>query len=88
MKENKCNRNQSDNHNPYFLVYHTIKFAFKHKYPIQRSALTYWEDKLPSRIDLGKSKYGGPFTSEEIENVKMFLRLIKVFLSLLGSFIV
>ena len=66
----KCNRNQSDNHNPYFLVYHVVKFAVKHKHPIQQSALTYLEDKLPSRIDLGKSKYGGPFTSEEIENVK------------------
>ena len=75
-------------HNPYSLVYCVIKFALKHKYPLQRSALTYWEDKIPSRIDLGKSKYGGPFTSEEVENVKILLQLITVLGSLLGTFIV
>ena len=34
------------------------------------------EDELPSRIDFGKSKYGGPFTTEKVEYVKTFLRLI------------
>ena len=74
--------------NHYYLIYFVIKFALKHKYPLQRSALTYWEDKIPSRIDLGKSKYGGPFTSEEVENVKILLQLIVVLGSLLGTFIV
>uniref|UniRef100_A0A1X7SJY2 Uncharacterized protein n=1 Tax=Amphimedon queenslandica TaxID=400682 RepID=A0A1X7SJY2_AMPQE len=37
----------------------------KHKYPENRSALTYWEEEAPSRLDLGKNKYGGPFTEEE-----------------------
>ena len=83
-----CNRSQSDKHNPYSLVYRSIKFALKHKHPLQRSAFTYWEDKIPSRIDLGKSKYGGPFTSEEVENVKIFLQLIKVLVSLFGIFII
>ena len=44
--------------NPYALVYRTLRFALTHNHPVQRSALTYWEDKIPSRIDLGKSKYG------------------------------
>ena len=77
----------SGNSNPYHLVYHVLKFAKKHKCPIQRSALTYWEDEIPSRIDLGKSKYGGPFTIEEVENVKTFLQLIKVLISLAGILI-
>ena len=72
------------NSNPYHLIYRVLKFAKKHKCPIQRSALTYWEDQIPSRIDLGKSKYGGPFTNEEVENVKTFLQLIKVLVSLAG----
>ena len=82
-------RNQSGDHkyNPYSLVYHVIKFALKHKHPLQRSALTYWEDEIPSRIDLGKSKYGGPFTSEEVENTKTFFQLIKVLISLSGILI-
>ena len=82
------NRLADHEHNPYSLVYQTIKFALKHKHPLQRSALTYWEDKIPSRIDLGKSKYGGPFTSEEVENVKTFFQLIKVLLSLSGILVV
>ena len=82
------NGSRSYKHNPYSLIYHVIKFALKHKHPLQRSALTYWEDELPSRIDLGKSKYGGPFTSEEVDNVKMLFQLIAVLASLLGIFFV
>ena len=72
--------------NSYSLIFHVLKFACKHKHPIQRSALTYWEDKIPSRIDLGKAKYGGPFTNEQVEDVKTFLQLIKLLLSLSGIF--
>ena len=75
---------KTDNSNPYRLIYSVLKFAKQHKCPIQRSALTYWEDEIPSRIDLGKRKYGGPFTTEEVENVKTFLQLLKVLLSLSG----
>ena len=74
----------SGNSNPYHHIYRVLKYAKKHKYPVQRSALTYWEDKIPSRIDLGKSKYGGPFTTEEVENMKTFLKLIKLLLFLSG----
>ena len=59
-------------------VYHVLKFAAKHKAPLNRSAFTYWEEDVPSRIDLGKSKYGGPFTTEQVEDVKTFLRIFTV----------
>ncbi len=62
--------------NPFKLVYKVIKFAIKNKYPRCRSAFTYCEDELPSRLDLGKHKYGGPFTTEQVEDVKTFLRLL------------
>ena len=77
----------TDNSNPYRLIFRVLKFAKEHKSPIQRSALTYWEDEIPSRIDLGKRKYGGPFTTEEVESVKTFLQLFKLILSLSGIFI-
>ena len=64
--------------NPFKLVYRVIKYALKHKHPRCRSAFTYCEDELPSRLDLGKSKYGGPFTIEQVEDVKTFLRLLTV----------
>ena len=62
--------------NPFKLVYNVIKYAVKTKHPQCRSAFTYCEDELPSRIDFGKSKYGGPFTTEQVEDVKTFLRFI------------
>ena len=53
-----------------------VKFAAKHKAPLNRSALTYWEEDIPSRMDLGKLRYGGPFTTEQVEDVKSILRLL------------
>ena len=58
------------------MIYKVIKFAIVTKYPRCRSAFTYCEDELPSRIDFGKSKYGGPFTTEQVEDVKTLLRLL------------
>ncbi len=68
--------------NPLTNMSKVLKFAIKNKKPIRRSAFTYCEDEQPSRIDLGKSKYGGPFTNEEVEDVKTFLRMLLVILSL------
>ena len=62
--------------NPFKLIYRVLKYALKHKYARQRSAFTYCEDELPSRLDFGKSKYGGPFTTEQVEDVKTFFRAL------------
>jgi hypothetical protein len=66
----------SGSKNPYKLVYRVLKFAKDHTNPIRRSAFTYCEDELPSRLDLGKEKYGGPFTTEQVEDVKAFLGIL------------
>ena len=68
--------------NPYKLVYRVLKFAKDHANPIRRSAFTYCEDELPSRLDLGKEKYGGPFTTEQVEDVKAFLGILRVLITL------
>ena len=70
--------------NPFTMVYKVLKYAWQHKCPERRSAFTYWEEDIPPRIDLGKSKYGGPFTTEEVEDVKTFLLLLLVLVSLFG----
>ena len=67
--------------NPYKLVYRVTKFARQHKIPVQRSAFTYCEDELPSGLDLGKEKYGGFFTTEQVEDVKAFYGILKVLFS-------
>ena len=64
--------------NPIKHIAKVLNYARKNKYPRNRSALTYWEQDIPSRLDLGKDKYGGPFSEEEVENVKTTLRLILV----------
>ena len=46
------------------IIYRVLKFAAKHKAQLNRSALTDWEEDIPSKIDLRKSKYGGPITTE------------------------
>ena len=45
-------------------------YARKNKCPRLCSALTYIDEEHPSRIDFGKHKFGGPFTDEEVEDVK------------------
>jgi peptide/histidine transporter 3/4 len=83
-KDNTTSNRGLKSSNPYRLIYRVLKFAKEHKCPVQRSALTYWENEIPSRINLGKRKYGGPFTTEEVEDVKTFLQLFKLLLSLVG----
>ena len=60
------------------VIYQVLMFAAKHKAPLNRSALTYWENDIPSRLDLGKSRYGGPFSTEQVEDVKTALRIVVV----------
>ena len=64
--------------NPLKTVLSVLKYAATHKHPVRRSAFTYSEDEIPSRINLGKSKYGGPFTTEQVEDVKTFFRLLMI----------
>ena len=61
-------------------IYQVLKFASKHKAPLNRSSLTYWEEDIPSRLDLGKSRFGGPFTTEQVEDVKTFFKIIAIHL--------
>ena len=73
--------------NPYKLVYQVIHFACQNKKPLRRSAFTYCEDERLSRLDYGKQRYGGPFTTEQVENVKVLLHMLKVLLSLGPAFL-
>ena len=60
-----------------------LKYAIKHKKPIYRSAFTYGE-LYPSRIDMGKERYGGSFTTEEVEDAKTVLRILLVMVASVG----
>ena len=67
-------------------IYGILKFAIRNQPSRLRSALTYWEDEIPSRIDRAKIKYGGSYTTEEVENVKSLFRIAALAL-LMGVFV-
>ena len=54
------------------IVYGILKFAKSQKHPLQCSAFTFSETYIPSRLDFAKERFGGPFTTERVENVKTF----------------
>ena len=70
--------------NPIKLIFQVLNYARKNKCPRLRSALTYIDEEHPSRLDFGKHKFGGPFTEEEVEDVKTIFRLIPLLLSVTG----
>ena len=70
--------------NPVKLIAKVLNYARKNKYPRNHSALTYWEGNYPSRLDLGKNKYDGPFTEEQVENVKVVIQLTPLFICIVG----
>ena len=72
--------------NPYKVVCGVFKFAKSHKHPLRRSAFTHSDDYVPSRLDFAKERFGGPFTTEQVENVKTFIRILLVLLAVGPAF--
>ena len=70
--------------NPYKLIVKVLMFALRHKSPIRRSAFTFCENERPSRIDFSKRRYGGPYTTEQVEDVKVLLNIVKVLVAIVG----
>ena len=67
---------QPGQNNPIKVIAKVLSFTWKHKYPLQRSAFTYCDDERPSRLDFAKERFGGPFSTEQVEDVKTFIRII------------
>ena len=83
----RCFSVEESSKNSLKIIFKVLVYSFKHKYPERRSAFTYWENDIPSRIDLGKEKYGGPFTYEQVEDVKTMFRLLLLMVSLFGFYL-
>ena len=73
----------AQHNNPVKLIWRVIKYAWKHKQPVRRSAFTFGESP-PSRLDLAKERYGGPFTTVQIEDVKSFIYILSILLGIFG----
>ena len=74
LKHFKCKEN------PFYLVRKVLIYTMKHSYPRQRSALTYNPSYNPKRIDYSMNIYGGPFQCNQVEDVKTFVKMLKVLL--------
>ncbi len=72
--------------NPFKTIYQVLNYARKNKHPRFRSAFTYHVEEKPSRIELSKPEFGGPFTVEQVEDVKTFLRMISVVIPMALAF--
>ena len=72
---------EPEQRNPYNMVMKILSFACKHSYPLQHSAFTYCDDERPSRLDFAKERFGGPFSTEQVEDVKAFLRITFILLA-------
>ena len=70
--------------NPIKTIAKVLYYARKNKYPRNGSALTYWEEDYPPPLGLGKEKYGGPFSEEQVENVKTIIRLTPLLISIVS----
>ena len=73
----------AQHNNPIKLIWRVMRYALTHKQPVRRSAFTYGEFP-PSRLDLGKERYGGPFTTTQVEDVKSFFYILSVVIGTLG----
>ena len=75
-------------YNPYKVILKVLNFARKNKYPVgPTTAFAYCDDTRRSRIDFAKDRYGGPFTTANVEDVKSFFRVFLVLLALGPTFV-
>ena len=76
-------------YNPYKMIFRILNFARKHKRPVGHpSAFAYCDTFKPSRMDYAKERYGGPFTTPDVEDVKTFIRVFLMLLALGPTFVI
>ena len=76
-------------YNPYKMILKVLNFACKHKGPVGHpSAFAYCDEFKPSRLDYAKQRYGGPFTTSDVEDVKTLIRVFWMILSIGPMFVI
>jgi len=62
-----------------------LLYAKKHRYPTVMAPHD-WDERRSIRLDVSKHEYGGPFSSEEVEDVKTSLRILVIII--VGAFFI
>ena len=77
--------NEPAGRNPIKHLTKVLRYSWHHKSSRfeYRSAFTYGIE-APSRLDFAKQRFGGLYTTEEVEDTKSFFRILLVLLSLMG----
>lgn len=80
---NTCLFKDKQRENPLKLVINILYYAatVKERGPIKRRAFRYGEERKP-RIERAKFQYDGLYTSEEVEDVKTFCKILLILFSL------
>lgn len=63
--------NNTTGYHPFKLIFQVVKYVSKTRLNIKRKDIT-----SPTTLDLAKFKYGGSFTTEQVEDVKVFFYLL------------
>ena len=71
-------QSEQPRYNAYKMILRVLDYARKNKRPVRPSAFVYCDRERPSRIDFAKERFGGPFISMDVEDVKTFLRVLLV----------
>ena len=58
--------------NPIKQIVDVLEYAYHHKYPVRRSALSYYKNTYLSRIDFGKVQYGSPLQMKKLKILKQY----------------
>ena len=68
---------------PYKTLVRIITYTLRHHHPQRRrSTFFYYSDLRPGRLDFAKVHYGGQFSTEDVENVKTFLQILRLLVSI------
>lgn len=79
--------NEPAGRNPLNHLAKVLRYSWHHKASRfeYRSAFTYGVES-PSRLDFAKERFGGPYTTDEVEDTKTFFRVLVVMLSMSGYY--
>ena len=80
MSFKKCLFIENERRNPLKQIFDVLRFAAVAKRPERVSAFGFDGRSSPSRVDLAKSKHGGHFESNVVDDVKTFLSLLPLLL--------
>ena len=67
---------------PFKKIVHVLSYVLCRKRGTHPSAFTYGDKKLPTRMDRAKTRHGGIFSTEQVEDVKVFFYILFLFIPL------